>query len=99
MFIYLFQVSPNPMSDERYGKCDVCRFCVNSDDDWACMVNNKVVHAKGSCPRYRPGCCENCSHAEISFGKAVCKLTGEETDILSVCNHFDPCGRNALSGQ
>lgn len=87
------------MSDERYGKCDVCRFCVHDGDDWACMVNNIVVNQKHSCARYRPGFCENCSHAEISFGEAVCKLTKRPTDILSVCEHYDPCGRNSLAGQ
>ncbi|AGI47642.1 hypothetical protein TALC_00645 [Thermoplasmatales archaeon BRNA1] len=84
------------MPDERYGKCDVCRYCVHDGDDWACMINNKVTSAKGSCERYRPGTCENCSHAEIVFGVVKCGLTGEETDELNVCSDYDPCGRNSL---
>ena len=84
------------MSDRRYGKCNVCRFCVHDGDDWACMVKNIVVNSEGSCERYRPGSCENCSHVSISFGKAKCTLTGRETDILSVCDDYDPCGKNAL---
>ncbi len=84
------------MTDERYGKCDVCRYCVHSDDDWACMVNNRLVKPKDSCPRYRPGFCENCSHAEISFGEGKCKLTGEGIFLLVVCDRYDPCGRNSL---
>ncbi|MCQ2069738.1 MAG: hypothetical protein MJZ68_01220 [archaeon] len=87
------------MTNERYGKCDMCRFCVHSEEDWACMVNNIVVKAKGSCPRWRPGCCENCTHVEIKFGNAVCKLHNEATDILSVCDDYDPSGFNSMADQ
>lgn len=100
IFIYNLLIDWNPhMTDERYGKCDVCRYCVHSDEDWACMINNKVVSAKQSCPRYRPGCCENCSHATIEFGNAVCGITKQPTDILNVCDKYDPCGRLSLNDQ
>ena len=100
IFIYNLLIDWNPhMTDERYGKCDVCRYCVHADEDWACMINNKVVSAKQSCPRYRPGCCENCSHATIEFGNAVCGITKQPTDILNVCDKYDPCGRLSLNDQ
>lgn len=87
------------MTDERYGKCKVCRFCVHSEDDWACMLKSQLVHPEGTCPRYRPGCCENCTFAEIEFSEARCTLTGAATDILSVCDRYDPCGRHSFDGQ
>jgi len=84
------------MAKKDYGKCRLCKFCVHSDDDWACMLLNKVTSPQRSCPRFRPGCCENCTHAEIVFGEATCALTKKKVDVLDVCNDFDPCGRRSL---
>ena len=79
------------MTDERYGKCDVCRYCSHSGDDWICTAENRPVKPKDECARYRPGCCENCSRADV--GKEVCTLTGERIFLLGVCDRYDPCGR------
>lgn len=87
------------MTNERYGKCDMCRYCVHDGDDWACMQKNQIVKAKDSCAGYRPGFCENCSYAEIQFGEGKCKLTGEGIYILGVCDDYDPCGRHSMDSQ
>ncbi len=79
------------MTDERYGKCDVCRFCSHSGDDWICTAEDRPVKPKDTCARYRPGCCENCSYADVSG--EVCRRTGEGIFLLSVCEDYDPCGR------
>lgn len=86
------------MTDERYGKCDVCRFCLHSEDDWACVMHKKVVNRKSSCNRYRPGSCENCSHADVKFGEAYCNKHKREVDVLDVCSDYDPCARNVMTG-
>lgn len=87
------------MPDERYGKCDVCRFCVHSDDDWVCALQRKVVHRKSSCGRYRPGSCENCSHADVKFGEAHCRRFDKDVDTLDVCPDYDPCARYSVGSE
>ncbi|MDD3232910.1 MAG: hypothetical protein PHT00_01910 [Candidatus Methanomethylophilus sp.] len=87
------------MTDARYGKCRVCRFCVHSENDWACMIKSKLVHPGDSCERFRPGSCENCSRVKLDFDRATCTVTGAETDILSVCDHYDPDGRHSFDSQ
>lgn len=81
------------MTDENYGKCDVCRYCNHSGDDWSCTLHSKPTDPKGSCGAYRPGCCENCSRCEIVNGDGICRKTGEEVFILGVCDDYDPCAR------
>ena len=81
------------MTDERYGKCDVCRFCNHEGDVWTCTAEDRPVKPKDTCARYRPGCCENCSFADIS--KEVCGRTGEGIFLLGVCEDYDPCGRKS----
>ncbi len=81
------------MTDERYGKCDVCRYCCHSGDQWLCTAEDRPVSPKDECARYRPGCCENCTHADVE--KELCTLTGDGIFLLSVCERYDPCGRKA----
>ena len=84
------------MPDERYGKCNVCRYCVHDGDDWACMLENKVTKPRSSCPRYRPGSCSNCSRCQISFGECFCTLEKRQVEDFEVCPRYDPCGRGSL---
>lgn len=86
------------MTNERYGKCDVCRYCSHSGDDWMCTAEGHKVEPKDSCGRYRPGFCENCSHVCMEGDDATCRLTGEEVFVLGVCDNYDPCARRT-SGQ
>ena len=76
------------MTDENYGKCDVCRYCAHKGDSWECGLHGKPVAPKDSCGAYRPGCCENCG----SFSEGVCGRTGEEKYELDVCSDYDPSG-------
>ena len=82
-----------PMTDENYGKCDVCRYCAHSGDAWECTLHGKRVEPKGSCGAYRPGCCENCGFCRIEDGNGFCERTGEEVFVLGVCDFYDPSGR------
>ncbi|MDR3282953.1 MAG: hypothetical protein LBS92_05015 [Candidatus Methanoplasma sp.] len=82
------------MTNEDYRKCKTCRFCIHSSDIWACSLTSSSMGGDGTCARYRPGCCENCSHIILGSG-SVCSVTGTETDILSVCSSYDPCGRHS----
>ena len=84
------------MPDERYGKCNVCRYCVHDEDDWACMLDNKLVKPAGSCQKYRPGCCDNCRYVSVSFGEYTCNLDKRSVESFEVCPKFDPSGRCAL---
>ncbi len=84
------------MPDERYGKCNVCRYCVHDGDDWACMLENRITKPKSSCPRYRPGSCSNCSYCRESFGECFCTLEKREVEDYEVCPRYDPCGRGSL---
>ena len=74
--------------DESYRKCRTCGFCRHADGLWVCIPESKPVGPDGTCGRYRPGCCENCS----SYDKGVCSRTGGEAFPLDVCSDFDPAG-------
>ena len=81
------------MTDENYGKCDVCRYCAHKSDSWECGLHGKPVAPKDSCGAYRPGCCENCNHCTVTDGNGICGRTGEEVFVLGVCDFYDPSGR------
>ena len=81
------------MTDENYGKCDVCRYCSHKGENWECGLHGKSVAPKDSCGAYRPGCCENCSHCTVTDGNGTCTRTGEEVFVLGVCDFYDPSGR------
>ena len=57
-----------------------------------------MTEKEGTCERYRPGCCENCSKLRLTLidDTAICSMTGSETDILSVCSDYDPSGRGSV---
>ena len=84
------------MTNENYNRCRTCRFCINSKFNWVCIIRCMPTYDMGSCERYRPGFCENCHHLKIKGGKILCEITGEETDILSVCSDYDPSGRRSI---
>jgi len=84
------------MTNADYHKCRTCRFCIHSGDSWVCSLTSMPTGSDGSCERYRPGSCENCSRLRISDGNAKCGATGEETYILSVCSLYDPSGRRSV---
>jgi len=84
------------MPDDRYGKCNVCRYCVHDDDDWACILENKITKPRGSCAKYRPGSCGNCSFVKIDFGECTCTLDNRPVEDFEVCPKYDPCGTSAL---
>jgi hypothetical protein len=76
------------MSNEAYRKCRTCRFCSHKDDMWVCKLEVKSTVPDGTCKRYRPGCCENCT----MFADGICRRTGEEKYELDVCTEYDPSG-------
>jgi hypothetical protein len=84
------------MTNENYNKCRTCRFCIHSGNDWVCSLKSIPTDNDGSCERYRPGSCENCNRLRMFDRKAKCTVTGEETDILSVCSDYDPSGRRSV---
>ena len=84
------------MPDEKYGKCNVCRYCVHDEEDWACMIENKVTKPRNSCPKYRPGSCSNCSFANVSFDVYTCTKHKRQVEDFEVCPDYDPCGRGSL---
>ena len=74
--------------DESYRKCRTCRFCRHAGDMWVCLPESRPTDRDGTCGRYRPGCCENCS----SYSGGVCGRTGEVMFELDVCSLYDPSG-------
>ena len=76
-------------------KCRTCRFCIHSEESWICTLRSASTDWNGTCERYRPGSCENCNNIRFSKGGTSCSLTGEETEILSVCSDYDPSGRRS----
>lgn len=84
------------MTDENYGKCKTCRFCMHSKGIWICTINECKVDMDDTCNRYRPGSCENCGYLSIGSESFSCKLTGNEVDTLDVCTEYDPCGRRSI---
>ncbi|MCL1811203.1 MAG: hypothetical protein FWG41_03165 [Methanomassiliicoccaceae archaeon] len=84
------------MTNENYQKCRTCRFCIHSGEDWVCLLKSIPTHGGGTCERYRPGSCENCSRLIMADGNAQCGATGEETHILSVCSDYDPSGKRSV---
>ncbi|MDR2698571.1 MAG: hypothetical protein LBB30_02695 [Candidatus Methanoplasma sp.] len=84
------------MTNADYHKCRTCRFCIHSGNDWVCSLRSVTVDNGGSCERYRPGSCENCSRLRTHGANTICGATGEEADILSVCSDYDPSGRRSV---
>lgn len=78
------------MTNESYGKCRTCRFCDHAGEDWVCCLKLTVTNKNGSCDRYRPGCCENCSKLTVIDGQYACAISKVETDVLNVCSDYDP---------
>ncbi|MDR2845898.1 MAG: hypothetical protein LBV63_01290 [Candidatus Methanoplasma sp.] len=84
------------MTSDDYMKCRTCRFCIHSEDAWVCTLTASPTTNGGTCVRYRPGCCENCTGLKFSGGVPTCTLTGSVVDTLSVCSDYDPCGRRSM---
>ncbi len=76
------------MADKAYRKCKTCRFCNHKGEMWVCVMHVKPTVPEGTCERYRPGCCENCS----MFSKGFCNRANEEKFELDVCTEYDPSG-------
>ncbi|MBR2254232.1 MAG: hypothetical protein IJ856_00180 [Candidatus Methanomethylophilaceae archaeon] len=74
------------MTDERYGRCRVCRFCRHEGDSWTCVPEDRPTMPDSSCGRYRPGCCEYCGN----YVAETCRLTGAQVYPLEVCDDYDP---------
>jgi hypothetical protein len=84
------------MTNENYRKCKTCRFCIHTGEKWVCSLKSTMTEKEGTCERYRPGCCENCVGLVLKNEMTMCSITGSETDILSVCSDYDPCGRRSV---
>ena len=74
------------MTDESYRKCRTCRFCIHDGDRWVCMPGGEETEKDGTCGRYRPGCCENCSR----YDDGMCTVKGVQVFELDVCDDYDP---------
>ena len=84
------------MTNINYMKCRTCRFCVHIEEKWKCSLTRMPTGSGETCARYRPGSCENCSYARITDNAPLCSLRKDETDTLSVCSEYDPCGRRSV---
>ncbi|MDR0887676.1 MAG: hypothetical protein LBM39_00615 [Candidatus Methanoplasma sp.] len=84
------------MTNDDYLKCKTCRFCIHSGEVWACSLTGSSTTKEGTCGRYRPGCCENCTGLVFTEGLPFCIVHDNATDTLNVCSDYDPCGRRSL---
>ncbi|MGI5964993.1 MAG: hypothetical protein ACOX8L_03985 [Candidatus Methanomethylophilaceae archaeon] len=81
------------MTNENYGKCKTCRFCIRSGDVWKCVFTGSDSGPEGSCGRFRPGICESCSFYSVKDGREYCGAFSKETYALDVCSFYDPSSR------